>query len=139
METADLPRHLLIQSLVAPHAEKFADDAVKLWDLLATQLVLTIGERGFSSIYARSVFICHASYPWLKGSALSPYGKHRFAELKNSLQGQRPEDAGAANRLLLITFTDILASLIGELLTERILRSAWGHAAVGADKELKNE
>lgn len=139
METADLPRHLLVQSLMASHAEKFADDAVNMWELLATQLVLIIGDSGFSSIYARSVFMCHASYPWLKGSALSPYGKHRFAELKSSLQGQRPEEASAANRLLLIRFTDILASLIGELLTERILRSAWSQAAGGADKEIKNE
>lgn len=139
METADLPRHLLIQSLIASHTEKFADDAVNLWELLATQLIFVIGEAGFSSIYARSVFVCHASYSWLEASALSPYGKHRFAELKSSLQGQRPEEASAANRLLLITFTDILASLIGELLTERILRSAWSHAAVGADKESKNE
>ena len=138
LETADLPRHLLIHSLVASQAEKLADDSVNLWDLLATQLVLTIGEAGFGSIYARSVFICHASYPWLNGGALSPYGKHRFAELKSSLQGQRPEDASAANRLLLITFTDILASLIGESLTERIVRLAWSPAA-GVAKESENE
>ncbi len=32
-----------------------------------------------------------------------------------------------ANRLLLIIFTDILASLIGEQLTTQMVRLAWGN------------
>jgi len=48
--------------------------------------------------------------------------------------------ASAANSLLLIKFTDILASLIGEGLTTSILRSAWGNDAPNrAGKELKHE
>ena len=43
-----------------------------------------------------------------------------------SLEGQTPVQAGEANSLLLISFTDILASLIGEQLTTRILCLAWG-------------
>jgi hypothetical protein len=43
-----------------------------------------------------------------------------------SLEGQTPAQASEANRLLLITFTDILAALIGEQLTTSILRLAWG-------------
>jgi hypothetical protein len=55
-----------------------------------------------------------------------------------SLSDQTPAQAGAANRLLLITFTDIMASLIGEALTTRILSSAWGNVAADKNgKELK--
>ena len=54
------------------------------------------------------------------------------------LERQTPEHASEANLLLLITFTDILASLIGERLTTRILRLAWGYdAANSAGKEIK--
>ena len=57
-----------------------------------------------------------------------------------SLEGQTPVQASEANSLLLITFTDILASLIGEQLTTRILCSAWGNDAQDRpDKEFKNE
>lgn len=45
-----------------------------------------------------------------------------------SLEGQAPAQASEANSLLMITFTDILASLIGEQLTTSILRLAWGAA-----------
>jgi hypothetical protein len=71
---------------------------------------------------------------------LSPQIDQRFAELKVRLAEQTPAQASAASRLLLITFTDILASLIGEQLTTSILRSAWGDdASDKAGKELKNE
>ena len=45
------------------------------------------------------------------------------------LERQTPAQASEANRLLLITFTDILASLIGEQLTTSILRLAWANDA----------
>jgi hypothetical protein len=68
------------------------------------------------------------------------HNDYRFAELKMCMAGQTPAQAGAANRLLLITFTDILASLIGEHLTTSIMRSAWGDDASNkAGKEFKNE
>ena len=45
-----------------------------------------------------------------------------------------------ANSLLLITLTDILASLIGEQLINRILRFAWGaEIPTETGKEFKNE
>ncbi len=58
-----------------------------------------------------------------------------------SFEGHTPAQASEANRLLLITFTDILSSLIGEELTTSILRSAWGSEELlsGHPKELKNE
>jgi hypothetical protein len=41
---------------------------------------------------------------------------------------QMPAVANEANAQLLITFTDLLASLIGEQLTNRILALAWSTA-----------
>ncbi len=62
----------------------------------------------------------------------------RFAALKSSLESQDLAQANEASIALLITFIDILATLIGELLTTNILQSAWGDDAVdGAAKELK--
>jgi hypothetical protein len=49
-----------------------------------------------------------------------------------SFEAQSPAQVREANSLLLITLTDILASLIGEQLTARILSLAW-------DVEISNE
>ena len=149
MQTSDHLRHQIIKSLMAQHPEKVADAAILLWEQVATQIIAIVGENGFNSLYARSVFITHATYPWLaaepgstdKSFSSSPQTAHRFTALKMSLAGQTLAQASKANSLLLLNFTDILASLIGEQLTITILRSAWGSKEIlaGNPKELTNE
>jgi len=120
--------------------ERVVDAELALWEQMASQILPIVGEGGFNSLYARSVFLTQATFPWLAAYSPSPQTEHRFAELKRCLDGQTPAQASAANRLLLITFTDILASLIGEQLTTRILRAAWrNHTSEKADKEFKND
>jgi hypothetical protein len=126
METSDLTRHQIIKSLMAEPTEKIVDAAIDLWERMATQIISIVGEDGFNSLYARSVFLSQSRFPWLAASQLTPPINQRFAELKTRLEGQTPTQASEANSLLLITFTDILVSLIGEQLTTRILGLAWG-------------
>ena len=140
MATSELLRHQKISSLMAQHPEKIADAAIDLWEQMATQIISIVGEGGFNSLYMRSVFLARARFPWLTVAVPSPQRDHLFAQLKTSLAGQTPEQASAANSLLLITFTDILASLIGEVLTTSILGSAWGNdISDTANKEFKDE
>jgi len=140
METSDLWRHQIIKSFMAQHPEKVADAAINLWEKMATQIISIIGKDGFDSLYARSVFLTQSTFPWLAASSLSPQTDSRFAELKMSFEGQTPAQASKANSLLLITFTGILASLIGEQLTTSILGLAWSdNASDRAGKEFKNE
>ena len=130
METSDLLRHQLIKSLMAQPTEKAANDAaINLWEQMATQIISTVGVGGFNSLYARSVYLAQSTFSWLRDGSPASETDHRFAELKTSLDGQIPAIAREANCLLLITFTDILASLIGEHLTASILRSAWSDDA----------
>lgn len=105
---------------------------------MATQLIAIVGVSGFDSLYARGVSLTQARFPWLAASAASAPVDDRFADLKASLEDKTPELACEASRLLLITFTDILASLIGEPLTARILDTAWNNNAlyhVGKDSD----
>jgi len=138
--TSDLPRHQIIKDIMAPHTEKVADAAIHFWEQMAAQIILIVGEGGFNSLYARSVFLTQSTFPWLSASLLPSQAAQRFTELKMSLEAQTPALAREANSLLLITFTDILAALIGEELTASILRSAWGDdASIKAGKELEDE
>jgi len=122
MQTSDQLRHQIIKSLMAQHTEKIADAAILLWEQMATQIIAIVGESGFNSLYARSVFITHATHPLLTAEpgspdkifSSSPHTAHRFAALKMSLAGQTFAQASAANSLLLLNFT------------VTILRSAWG-------------
>jgi len=125
---------------MAPHTENVADAAIGLWEQMATQIISIVGEDGFNSLYARSIFLAQPEFPWLAANSLSPQTDQRFAELKKRLEGQTPSQAREANSLLLLTFTGILATLIGEPLTSRILRSAWDNdASYSTSKESKND
>lgn len=140
METRDLPRRQLIERLMAQHPEKVADAAIDLWAQMAAQIISIVGEDGFNSLYARSVFLTQPTFPWLTASSLPQQNDQRFAELKKGLEGQTPSQAHEANSLLLLTFTGILAALIGEPLTTRILCSAWGDdASTSTSKEFTHE
>ncbi len=140
METNVLSRHQLIQRLTAPHTDKVADAEIQLWAQMATQIISIVGEGGFDSLYARSVYLSQSTFPWLAASSGHSPSSHRFADLKTSLEGQPSALASEANCLLLTTFTDILATLVGEPLMARILDSAWDHHAQDrAGKEFKNE
>lgn len=125
----DLPRHRFIRNTLAAHPD--ADAAILLWEGIATELIAIIGEGGFDSLYQRSVYLVQQAYQCLAPCLQSAPAEHRFAGLKASLEKDPSPLMNEASRELLITFTDILAKLIGEELTTGILRTAWGSDASG--------
>ncbi len=140
MNMSNQSRHQMIESIATPSPEKGADAAIRLWEQMSTQIISIIGKGGFHSLYARSLFIARAHFPWLAADELPAQTDPLFAQLQKFFEAQTPVQASAANSQLLITFTDILASLIGEALTISILRSAWeGDTSDQAEKDLKNE
>jgi hypothetical protein len=138
MGTSDLLRHQIIRNLPLLQTERIPDAAVLIWEQMAAQIISIVGEGGFNVLYSRSLILAQSTYFLLEFDPHTTQTGPRFAELKTCLERQTPEHAREANVLLLITFTDILASLIGERLTTRILRLAWGYdAANSAGKETK--
>lgn len=125
----DTARHRSIQRLVLSQpGVSVADTSISLWTRLAAELVLLIGDGGFAPLYVRSVHLSAASFPWLRPiSEVTPLanGDGRFSSLKRSLDEQDADEASQASAVLLNTFIDMLARLIGETLTIGILRSAW--------------
>jgi hypothetical protein len=126
MHTLGALRHQTIQSLMSQHSEGNLDTWVALWDPLAHRIILIVGEAGFESLYARSVFLTQGKFPWLSADRPMAPADPRLSALKTGLQTQPSALTAEANGLLLITFTDILATLIGEPLMASILDSAWG-------------
>lgn len=138
MQTSTQLRHQTINNLIDPHAVNNADAAIHAWKQFSIQVISIVGVGGFNSLYARSIFLSQKNYSWLNDCALSAQNGQRFEALKICLEAQTLEDktadkAIAANTLLLITFTDIMASIIGDQLTLNILQTAWGDKALDAN------
>jgi hypothetical protein len=102
--------------------EGSAEMAVRAWRRLAERLTPIIGERGFCVLYARSLILTQADFPFLllpppQSDTQEPF----FVNLRQSLE-LHPALAADANRALLLTFTGLLDSLIGKVLTARLVK-----------------
>ncbi len=127
----------MLRDTVLRDPARVADVSAALWRGLAHHLTAIIGERGFASLYARSVYQVSSNYPWLAGQA-QPLDGVPFIELHQRLQAQLMPVAGQASVALLSVFIDTLTLLIGELVTASILHAAWGDEAVSpAETESK--
>ncbi|MDI1309982.1 MAG: hypothetical protein PSV17_11215 [Methylotenera sp.] len=140
MSHYELHRHKLIKTLNAQEHGKAADMAIILWEQMAAKIISIIGEKGFHSLYVRSVFLNVPKFSWLATYNPKSEINNQFLELKACFELLMPEQVKEANNQLLITLTDILASLIGAPLTTNILWMAWGDIASDlVTKEFDNE
>lgn len=125
METSDLVQQA-IQGALPAQQKEVENRTTELWDALASELMSIIGNDGFAILYARSLHVAQKSFPWLAVSQSLPPTDSLFISLKISLEERPSAVASEASRTLLLTFTTLLAGLIGEPLTISILHSAWG-------------
>jgi hypothetical protein len=120
--------HLAEQGTDAAH---IADSAALIWREVDTALSPIIGQRGVAALYKRSLYLTRTAHPCL---ALVHEGELlpcEFNTLRATLAAQTSASAAAANGALLQTFHDLLSNLIGQSLTERLLRSVWDNPSSG--------
>ena len=94
------------------------------WRRIAQQLCPLIGESGFCALFGRAIHVIGPDYAWLAPQQPCRSPEQLFASLARSMSTVEAGHAAAANGALLHTFTQLLATLIGETLTERLLASA---------------
>jgi len=99
-----------------------------VYEALAHHLEPLMGTRAVRAIYIRSVHLATTELPWIAAGADVQDGAEPVDALRSCLAHQDPTGATDGARLLLATFADLLARLIGEGLTTRLLAQAWPHA-----------
>jgi hypothetical protein len=104
------------------NAEAVTEAAIRTWDEIARQLAPIIGEGGFRALSARALHLTRSTYPWLAAQEAEQTSSP-FTNLGVSLQRCGYSEARDASNALLVTFTELLATFIGQGLTTRLLRS----------------
>ena len=110
-------------------AAQIADEIVTMCQEINDALSPIIGRRGVDALHKRSLHLAALAYPWL---AMARDGAQEFmdpAKLKSTLAAQSSADAAAGGGALLQTFQDVLASLVGPSLTERLLHPVWNNSS----------
>lgn len=128
--------HTQIRAALTKRPETMLETTSLLWELLAFELVPIIGHGGFNSLYARTVHLTRVDFPWLNNAHPTTGTEFFFTRVSECLEQQPSAQACEASARLLITFLDILATLIGEPMTNTIISSIWSDAALNHKKEV---
>jgi hypothetical protein len=116
-------------------ANTTSEAAATTWRRVEAQLVPVIGTRGVDVLFRRAVHQTTTAFPWLavavdRGGSAGP-----LPSLMACLAAQHTGTAQEAAFTLLLTFTELLATLIGESLTERLLAPVWARPSLPLEQE----
>jgi hypothetical protein len=138
MPKRDERRQQLILEALAPKPDAgraAVDQALWPWERLAEHLTPLIGDGGFCALYGRAVRLTAPEFKWITASQPAHSIESLFQTLREDFASVEAVPAGQANNLLLDTYTGLLSALIGEVLTTRLLNSAWNEESDGKNKQ----
>jgi hypothetical protein len=125
----------------APLAHRVAEDADSrqiaaainaLWTDIEAALQPIVGRRGVAALFKRTLHLTTASHPWLAPLKSGSDDAVDLGHLTTLFAAQAPSQAGAAGSALFETFRELLTTLIGAPLSERLLQSAWSNSSSAA-------
>jgi hypothetical protein len=123
----------------SPDASAIAEATLNTWHQVATQLAPVVGVHGVDAIFSRSLHVTSKDFPWLAMAGNDGNDGNSaalLASLKARLAGQETAAAAEASHALLVNFTELLATLIGESLTDRLLAPVWMPPLPAAEQEI---
>ncbi len=106
-------------------AAQIADTVAAACCAIDAALTPIIGHRGVAALANRSLHVAARAHPWLRGALEVAPADMDPALLESLLRAQTRADAAGGGAAFLQTFHELLASLVGASLTERLLRSVW--------------
>lgn len=109
----------------AADAKAVAEAAISTWHQAAVRLAPVIGPQGVDVLFRRSLHLTKSTVPWLTMAMDDGDCAALLATLQARLAEREAAAAHEASYALLTNFTELLASLIGPPLTERLLAPIW--------------
>jgi len=130
----DLTRRILaVEAARATAIGTQVDVAVRVCEKLQVPLSKFTGSAGFWSLLSRALVLAKAEVPALKGVQVRPDGTlEGFDEIKpDPNAGEHDADALEQGSVALVAhLLGLLATFIGESLTQRLVRVAWPDASI---------
>jgi hypothetical protein len=112
-------------------APQIADAVVGLWREIERELTPIVGTRGVAALSGRAVFLAGSKHSWLSPAPESGPLDFDLGRLHSSIAASEAPTASAGSIELLDTFRDLLISMIGTALTDRLLSPVWDFSPSG--------
>jgi hypothetical protein len=132
LESPDVPRWpdpLAGRLIPDASAEQVADAIEAVWLDIDQALSPIVGHRGVAALYNRSLKLAAPAHPWLACGHHDVLAAVDLPALKALVSQQAAAEGAAGGHALFQAFHELLASLVGAALTERLLRSVWAHSS----------
>jgi len=113
-------------------AAQLADAMISTWLEIDAALRPILGQGGVAALYRRSLHLSIPAFPWLAGAHDGVHGVMDLVTLKAVLSQQSSADAAAGGNTFFKMFHELLTSLVGHSLTERLLRAVWANSFSGS-------
>ena len=118
-------------------ASTIAEATLDTWQRVADRLAPVIGAGGVDALFSRSLHVTSKTFPWLAMAGNDGSSAALLTGLKARLADQEPAAAAEASDALLGNFTELLTTLIGASLTERLLAPVWLQRYIEIESRLK--
>jgi hypothetical protein len=130
MSTRSEESHEIVDSLtrrVGPNADAaaVAQAIISILQDIDSALAPIVGPQGVAALYRRSLHLCLSNHPHMASIYAEVQGSPDLAALKAVLVKQSEAEALFFGEVLLVTFHELLTTLIGSSLTTRLLRGVW--------------
>ncbi|UKE70005.1 MULTISPECIES: hypothetical protein [Xanthomonas translucens group] len=122
------------QAAVGIEASVVAASVAATWQQIEQALTPILGARGVAALFKRALFLTKGGFPWLHDAfvAIEASSEHNALDIfRVVLSQQSAATAAAGAGAFLSTFHDVLISMIGATLTERLLQSVWATFSSG--------
>jgi hypothetical protein len=126
LESSQLAAPLAHRLTQGADAIEAAEALAAVWREVDLALQPIVGRRGVVALFNRSVHLTAAVHPWLAAARQDPAAELDVDALKSLFGRQGAAQAVLCGNSLLQSFRQVLATLIGASLSERLLRPAWG-------------
>lgn len=107
----------------------------EIWSEIDEALSPVLGRRGVAALYSRSLHLSGPTHLWLSNLTHGSASVIDFEKLKEAFANQDALEATTAAVALLQAFCDLLSSLVGSALTERLLAPVMTHLKAGYPPE----
>jgi len=118
-----------------PDAKAVANAAISTWHEASARLSPIIGGQGIDVLLRRSLHVAGKTFPALAEPTHEGRNNVLLANLQVRLSACETTLAIEASNALLVTFTELMSSLIGESLTERLLAPIWASSLPASEQK----
>jgi hypothetical protein len=135
MEFRQLARRIMTEEHPPGHtSQDVAASAVRIYATWLTSLSAILGETGSSALFRRSLRLTEVTFP-LFSAVRDAHMNSVLSAVNTCLQAQDANVAHEAAMELLAIHLELLTTLIGQRLTEQLVRDTWPDLSIPTREE----